>query len=92
MNQENGTRLECWPKVLPMIHMGVKTYFVDLRLRQFRSVSDPGDYVEFESDDGRRMCEHANIISCPDCKVSIIVPGIWRRECLSCIRCLTDLQ
>ena len=92
MIKENESKQEIWPKVLPMIRLGPKTYFVDLRLRQFREVSNPYDYVDFESGEGKQMCDQANIVSCSDCRVSIIVTGMWRREDLSCIRCLSVLQ
>ena len=92
MVQENESIEEIWPKVLPMIQLGTKSYFVDLRLRQFREASDPYVYVEFGSDTGRRMCNRANIVSCPDCGLSIIIPGVWRGQDLSCIRCLAVLR
>jgi hypothetical protein len=91
MVQGNGSVEDIWPKVLPMVQLGAKTYFVDLRLRQFREVNNPHLYVDFGSDAGRQMCGMANIVSCPDCGISIIVPGVWRGQDLSCIRCLTVL-
>jgi uncharacterized Zn-finger protein len=92
MVQGNGSVEDNWPKVLPMVQLAAKTYCVDLRLRQFREVGDPRVYVDFESDTGRVMCGRANIVSCPDCGVSIIVPSVWRGQDLSCIRCLTVLH
>lgn len=35
------------PRVLPIVMIGEKAYFVDVRLRQLRSVRDPGDYIDF---------------------------------------------
>lgn len=42
----NGTS-EGGPRVLPIVMIGDKAYFVDIRLRQLRSVRDPGDYIDF---------------------------------------------
>ena len=92
MTGENQTKQECWPKVLPMVYLGTKTWFVDLRLRQFRDVSDPYDYVDFASDRGRQMCDQANIISCPDCGARFIVPGVWRHTDLTCVLCMASLN
>lgn len=91
MVQDNRNIQEVGPKVLPMIQLGAEIYFVDLRLKQFRQVNNPHVCVEFGSDAGRLMCGRANIVSCPDCGVSMIIPRVWRGQDLSCIRCLTVL-
>jgi hypothetical protein len=38
------------PWCLPMVQHGQMQYFADLRLRQFREVSNPHNYVDFDSD------------------------------------------
>lgn len=35
------------PRVLPIVMIGEKAYFVDVRLRQLRAVRDPHDYIDF---------------------------------------------
>ena len=35
------------PRTLPIVMIGDKAYFVDVRLRQLRSVQNPGDYIDF---------------------------------------------
>ena len=76
------------PGVLPIIQHGATQYFVDLRLRQFRNVKNPHDYVDFNSDKGRRMCEQAGVVVCKECKMAgIISPAVDRTE-LRCMNCL----
>ncbi len=76
------------PLVLPIVQHGTTEYFVDLRLRQFRSVKDPHDYVEFDNEKGRRMCEKAVIVVCRECQMAAIIsPAVDRKE-LRCMNCL----
>ncbi len=35
------------PRVLPIVMIGEKAYFVDVRLRQLRAVCDPCDCIDF---------------------------------------------
>lgn len=35
------------PRVLPIVMIGKKAYFVDVRLRQLRAVRNPSDYIDF---------------------------------------------
>lgn len=35
------------PRMLPVIHIDGKRYFVDERLKQLRNVVDPSDYIDF---------------------------------------------
>lgn len=37
----------CGVRALPIVMIGEKAYFVDVRLRQLRAVRDPGDYIDF---------------------------------------------
>ena len=89
---KNGESGELWPKVLPLVRMGERTLFVDLRLRQFRTVGPPLTCIDFSSEDGKRMCEIANIASCPRCRTSVIVPGGRDEGELHCPDCLEVLR
>ena len=44
------------PRVLPVVQYGQIRYFADLRLRQFRDIENPHNYVEFDSEQGRLIC------------------------------------
>jgi hypothetical protein len=76
------------PWVLPMVQHGPTQYFTDLRLRQFRNVQNPHEYVDFDSEQGRQMCEQAGIVVCRECQMAAIIsPAIDRKE-LRCMNCL----
>jgi hypothetical protein len=79
------------PRVLPRIQIGAGIYFADLWVRQFRRADGPLDFVDFESEAGKAMCEQANIVCCPACKMSVLVPGPLRDEELRCMACLSRL-
>jgi hypothetical protein len=38
------------PRELPKIQVGTKVYYVDARLRQFRNVENPHDYLDYGDD------------------------------------------
>jgi len=76
------------PWVLPVVRHGMMRYFADLRLRQFRNVQKPHDYVDFESEQGKKMCERCGIVMCQECRMAAIIsPAIDRKE-LRCMNCL----
>ena len=76
------------PWVLPQIQYGPIRYFADLRLRQFRDVDDPHNYIDFASEQGQLMCRQAGIMVCPRCGVATIVSAALDREKLRCVSCL----
>jgi len=82
---------ESCPKVLPLVQIGGHALFVDLRLGQFRTARPPLVFIEFASEDGKRLCDVANVVSCPMCKTHIIVPGGSRTERLRCVNCFSRL-
>ena len=76
------------PWVLPIAQCGPVQYFTDLRLRQFREVRNPHNYVDFDSEQGRQMCEQTGIVVCRECQLAAIIsPAIDRKE-LRCMNCL----
>jgi transposase-like protein len=38
-----------------------------MRLRQFREVTNPHNYIDFETDLGRHLCAAVIVIECPAC-------------------------
>jgi hypothetical protein len=76
------------PWALPIVRVGPTQYFADLRLRQFRDVSNPHNYVDFDSEQGRQMCEQTGVVVCQECKMSAIVSTASKRDELRCMNCL----
>ena len=76
------------PWVLPQVQYGPTRYFADLRLRQFRDVENPHNYIDFASEQGQHMCRQAGIVVCPQCGVSAIVSPSLDRGKLRCVSCL----
>ena len=82
------------PWVLPQVQYGRTRYFADLRLRQFRNVDNPHDYVDFASEQGQQMCRQAGILVCPRCAVAAIVSpslGLEKLRCVSCLELIVPL-
>ena len=76
------------PWVLPQVQYGPMRYFVDLRLRQFRDVDNPHNYIDFASEEGQQVCRQAGVVVCPQCGASAIVSPALDREKLRCVSCL----
>jgi len=75
------------PWALPIVRYGAARYFADLRLKQFREIGRPHNYVDFGSERGRRICRQNGIIICPECGTSAIVSSALDIEKLRCVRC-----
>jgi len=74
--------------VLPVAEFGTTQYFADLRLRQFRNVKNPHEYLDFDSEQGKQMCEQAGIVVCRECQMAALIsPALDRKE-LRCLNCL----
>jgi hypothetical protein len=88
MRMEKETEDAGSPWVLPVVQHGLTQYFVDLRLRQFKSVENPHEYVDFNCETGRRMYEESGIVVCRECQMAAIIsPAVDRKE-LRCMNCL----
>ena len=79
------------PWALPVVRNGLTSYFADLRLRQFRDVNNPHNYVDFDSEQGRLICRQSGIISCSQCETSFIVSPALDTEKLRCMWCFSLL-
>jgi len=75
------------PEVLPYVQCGDHRYFVDLKLHQFRNTENPRESIDFDSDEGRRMCMWSGVITCPRCGISTIVLMILLLTPLHCVSC-----
>ena len=76
------------PWTLPIVGVEATMYFTDLRLKQFRDISNPHNTVDFDSELGRRMCMQSSVIICPDCGTAVIVSPALDMEKLRCVQCL----
>jgi len=76
------------PRVLPVVQYGQIRYFADLRLRQFRDIENPHNYVDFDSEQGLLMCRQPGVIRCPGCGMSVIVPKAFEQQSLRCMQCM----
>lgn len=73
---------------MPIVQVGPTQYFADLRLRQFRDVESPHDYVDFDSEQGQQMCEQTGVVVCRECRMTAIVSTALKRDELRCMNCL----
>jgi len=80
------------PWVLPQVQYGPTRYFADLRLRQFRDVDNPHNYIDFGSETGQLMCRQAGITVCPGCGMTAIISPPSFEEELWCMRCLDTVS
>ena len=76
------------PWVLPVVRYGTTQYFADLRLRQFRNVQNPHEYLDFESEQGKEMCRRCGIVMCLECRMAALISPTLDRKELRCMNCL----
>jgi len=74
---------------LPVVRHGSVRYFVDLSARQFRDISDSGNCVDFDSEQGRLICGQTHVIVCPDCGTGAIVSPVLDIQKLRCVKCFS---
>ena len=72
------TKQQKWsgPRRLPIVRSGGVDYFVDSRLRQFRTAAPPTrhiEFIDFESVRGRRLLEECVTLECPVCGQQLVV-------------------
>ena len=85
-------RVVTGPRALPRVQYGPIKYFADLRLREFRDVKDFGNSVKFDSEKGQQMCIQSGVVSCPSCRMSVILSKRFEDETLQCMRCLSKIE
>jgi len=87
MEQTKQKEVFSGPWTLPIVGVEATMYFTDLRLKQFRDISNPHNYVDFDSELGRRMCVQSGVIICPACGTAVIVSPSLDMEKLRCLQC-----
>ena len=84
---ENNRRYDLdSPRFLPSVHLRGVDYFVDERLRQFRQVTNPHNYIEFDTEKGRQMLGEFFLLNCSVCGQELGVP-FTPTDWIVCIRC-----
>ena len=76
-----------FPKRLPMVRLQDVEYFVDFRLRQFREVTNPHNYIDFDTEKGRQMCMGCWRLECSECGQTAVVPRDIKENEIKCIKC-----
>jgi len=62
---------------LPSVHLNGREYFVDRKLREFRSSGTPSsaaDFVRFDSTKGRALWDQCLIATCSKCGTERVEP------------------
>jgi hypothetical protein len=73
------------PKVLPIVRVRDKEFFVDLRLGQFREVHDPHAFIDFDTPEGDDLLEYVPLAECQHCGFKAIITNT--DDDLSCMKC-----
>ena len=79
------------PRALPVILYGGDPYFSDLRLAEFRAALGPLDPIAFGSEQGKKMCLQAGIITCKSCQMNVIISRVFVENPLHCMNCFQRL-
>ncbi len=86
------TREQEWsgPRRLPTVDRDGDEYFVDVCLRQFRTVTPPPrhvEFIDFKPGRGRRMLEDYLILECFWCGQTIVVSRRSSEKDVQCMQC-----
>jgi hypothetical protein len=87
MEQVEQEEVFAGPRTLPIVRHDANMYFADLRLKQFRDIDNPHNYVDFDSERGQHMCMQNGIITCFHCGTTAIISTALDMEKLRCVRC-----
>jgi len=91
MSGPNADEEPC-PRCLPVVLYQGRQYFVDLRLREFRQMSRPIEFVPFDSSHGMEMCREFAVAKCPMCRAYVIGDRRHPSKEVSCWSCGAPFQ
>lgn len=80
------------PRALPIVRYEGVLYFTDLRIGEFRDMKDIGNIVRFNSKEGQQMCIQLGIVSCPCCRMSVIISKAFENKTLRCMQCFSKIE
>lgn len=87
------TREPAGPRRLPILRFGTQSYFIDSRLRQFRTATPPLrpiEFIDFESERGRRLLKECVVLECLRCgQTAVVSQRLSDAECLRCGRLMS---
>ena len=89
MEQVKQQEVFAGPWTLPIVRHEATMYFADLRLKQFRDIDNPHNYVDFDSERGQQMCMQNGIITCFHCGTTAIISAALDMEKLRCVQCFS---
>jgi len=89
---ETKQKVVTGPRVLPVVQYGPIRYFADLRLKQFRDIENPHNYIEFNSEQGRLICRQTGVIACLECGMGVIVSKAFEQQNLRCMQCMSLIE
>ncbi len=78
------------PRRLPAIHLDGEGYFVDIRLREFRTKTPPIrciEFIGFDSEKGRRMLKGCLLFECERCGQATVLSRHSTKSSIECGRC-----
>ena len=75
------------PRMLPAVHMHGTEYFIDERVRQFREVTNPHNFIDFDTTRGLNMLKRIRLVACPGCGQFVGVRKSGPEERVRCLRC-----
>ena len=75
------------PWQLPIVHWSGADYFVDGRLRQFRQVDNPHNFIDFGTEIGEQMCDECHVMRCPHCEQDELMYTDDDGQSWECSRC-----
>jgi ribosomal protein S27E len=75
------------PRMLPAVRMHGTEYFIDERVRQFREVTKPYNFIDFDTMRGLIMLNRLCRVACPGCGQSVGIRKSGPEERVRCLRC-----
>ena len=82
-----GLHSEEKPRRLPVFNWQGVDFFVDERLRQFRETKNPHNFIDFDSEAGRKMLEDAVRVTCRPCRAETVVSRHTTEDSARCFWC-----
>ena len=84
---KTSTKIICRATALPIVQYGLGRFYPDLGTNRFRDIENRHNFIHFDSEQGRIMCERIGIIVCRNCGMSVIVSGEFDLGKLHCMQC-----
>ena len=80
------------PRALPRLRVGLTTFVIDLRLREFRMEEPPFRPIRFDAPKGMQLAARVGIMRCLGCGRSFIVDPDTDPDDLLCPFCCSPVE